>query len=79
MQITVKLFSTLREYCPSYDPEHGVQLQLPAGACLRDLITQLQIPAAKAPVATCAGRIVRADDLLEEGSLVHLFQPVAGG
>jgi sulfur-carrier protein len=79
MQITVKLFSTLREYCPGYDPESGVLLQLPTGASLSDLIVQLQIPAGKAPVATCGGRIVRPEDVLQDGSLVHLFQPVAGG
>ena len=79
MHITVKLFSTLRSYYPAYDPERGVQLELPAGACLRDLLAHLQIPDFKAAVATCNGRIVRADDRLEDGSLVHLFQPVAGG
>ncbi len=79
MKIHVKLFSILRQYCPDYDPEKGVVVELPGQASAADLIAFFKIPEKKAPVLSCNGRILKATDLLEDGCLVHIFQPVAGG
>ncbi|MFZ7125521.1 MAG: MoaD/ThiS family protein [Desulfobacterales bacterium] len=79
MKVTVKLFSSLRDLCPDYDPEHGRVVDLPDPACVEDLIRILGIPESKAPVVTCNGRIMKRTDPLAGGSLLHIFQPVAGG
>lgn len=79
IKLNVKLFSILQEYAPDYDPDHGLDVDLAAGARVSELILHLNIPPDKAPVVSCEGRVLKADDLLKDGSVVHLFQPVAGG
>jgi sulfur carrier protein ThiS len=79
MTVKVKLFSMLRQYIPQYDPDLGVDLELSQPARVKYLIDLLHIPADKRPVVSCAGRILKADDLLSDGSVLHVFQPVAGG
>lgn len=79
MKINVKLFSVLRQSVADYDPDTGVDVELVPGAVVGDLIRQLKIPLDTVPVASCNGRILQQDDPLSDGSVVHLFQPVAGG
>ena len=79
MKLKVKLFSVLQEYAPNYDPEVGLDVELSPEARVSDLINFLKIPPDKAPVVTCDGRVMKADDPLNNGTVVHLFQPVAGG
>lgn len=79
MKVKVKLFSILREYVDGYDPELGVAIELAPKAVVADLIRHLNIPADKKPVVSCDGRILQVNDELSDGSLLHIFQPVAGG
>ena len=79
MRVNVKLFSVLRDCVPGYDPQKGVEAELPDGATMADLIRHLDIPPSKAPVVTCNGRVLKAGDVLGDGSALHIFQPVAGG
>lgn len=79
MRLKVKLFSVLREYVTDYDPELGLDVDLAPGARVSDLILHLKIPEEKAPVVSCNGRVLKAGDLLENDSVIHLFQLVAGG
>ncbi len=79
MKINVKLFSILRQCVDDYDPDLGVDIELAPQAVVADLIRHLNIPADKKPVVSCSGRILKADDKLSDGSLVQIFQPVAGG
>ncbi len=79
MKIKVKLFSILQEYAPDYNPELGLDVELSSEARVSDLVNLLKIPPDKAPVVTCDGRVMKVDDRLNNGSVVHLFQPVAGG
>jgi sulfur carrier protein ThiS len=69
----------LREYAPEYDPQKGVEVELSRGASVADLISQMGIPMSKAPVVTCNGHILKPADVLIEDSILHIFQPVAGG
>lgn len=79
MQVNVKLFSILRQCVADYDPDHGVDIQLAPESAVADLIRHLNIPEDQKPVVTCNGRILKAGDKLLDGSLLQIFQPVAGG
>lgn len=79
MRVYVKLFSVLRQYFPGYDPEKGVDLDLPPGASADQMLASLDIPPDKAPVVACNGVILKATDSLSEGGQVQIFQPVGGG
>jgi len=79
MKLNVKLFSVLQECVPDYDPDVGLEIELKPEARVSDLVNFLKIPPEKAPVVTCNGRIMKADDPLNDGGVVQIFQPIAGG
>ncbi len=79
MNITVKLFSVLRQHVDGYDPERGIDIVLPPAARVGDVIRHLDIPSEQFPVVSCDGRILQPGDVLADGSVLHIFQPVAGG
>ena len=79
MKVLIKLFSVLRDYVPDYDILKGVEAELPEGSTVDDLLSHLGIPMSKVPVVTCNGRILKPSDIIHEDSILHIFQPVAGG
>ena len=79
MKVLVKLFSVLRDYVPGYNPQKGVETELPDGSTVADLLTHLGIPMSKVPVVTCNGRVLQPADTIYKDSTLHIFQPVAGG
>ena len=79
MRVQIKLFSVLRDYVSDYDPQKGVAADLPAGASVSDLLSNLGIPMSKVPVVICNGRILQATDTIQPDRTLHIFQPVAGG
>lgn len=79
MKVNVKLFSSLRQYCPDYDPSMGMDVEMPSPASVGDLLERLDIPQKKVPVVSCEGRILKQDEKLKDGSALQIFQPVAGG
>ena len=79
MKVNVKLFSSLRQYCPDYNPSMGMDVEMPSPASVGDLLQRIDIPPKKVPVVSCQGRILKHDEMLEDGSTLQIFQPVAGG
>lgn len=79
MKVSVKLFSVLRDCVPDYDPQKGVEADLPDGSTVIDLLGHLGIPMSKVPVVACNGRVLQPSDTIQEDSTLHIFQPVAGG
>ena len=82
MEITVKLYGTLRGHRPeSADgaPHHPFTLQLPEGATLSDLSAQLGIANEHVNAAAVNGEAGTGDAVLEDGDQVRLFPPAAGG
>ena len=79
MKVLIKLFSVLRDYVPDYNPQKGVETELPDGSTVADLLSHLGIPMSKVPVVACNGRVLQAADTIHEDSTLQIFQPVAGG
>jgi sulfur carrier protein ThiS len=79
MKVLIKVFSVLRDYVPDYNPQKGVETELPDGSTVTDLLSHLGIPMSKVPVVTCNGRVLQPADIIHEDSTFHIFQPVAGG
>ena len=79
MKVKVKFFGTLSQKFPGYDPENGIEVEIPDGARVRDLLAHLKIPEAKGSVAAVEGVILHLEDPLKDGSSVHLLQSVYGG
>jgi sulfur carrier protein ThiS len=79
MKVTVRLFGTLSQKFPGYDPVKGLEVEIPDGARVKDLLAHLGISETMGGVATVKGMILRLEDPLKDGASVHLLQAVYGG
>jgi molybdopterin synthase sulfur carrier subunit len=79
MQITVKLYATLRRYGPSLPLGAGFALDLPAGSDVAAVAKSLRVPEGVALVAMVNDQVVHLDHVLATGDTISLFPPVAGG
>ncbi len=79
MKIRVKLFGTLKGNVSDYDPVRGLEVEIPDGAKVEDLLSHLEISKRNMPVVTLNHRIVKTEDKLIDGSEVSLIQQVSGG
>lgn len=79
IKVTVKLFGTLGQVFPGYDPEKGLEVEMREGARVEDLLDRLKILEAKAGVVAAGGRVLHLKDPLKDGMSVHLLQAVYGG
>lgn len=79
MKITVKFFGTLGNRFASYNPQCGMEVTLPDGSTVRDLLGHLEIPEGSAGAAAVEGRIVQYDKALMAGAVVHILQAGSGG
>ena len=79
MKVKVKLYGTLRRYVPDYRHEDGIEVEIPDGARIKDLLAHLEIPESRGAIIAMEGRIMRPDDKLIEGASVNVLQPVFGG
>lgn len=79
MRIRVKLFGTLGQSFHDYNPEKGIEVDLPDGARGRDLLAHLGISKSKGGVISVEGRILRSDEKIQDGASVCVFQAVYGG
>jgi sulfur carrier protein ThiS len=79
MKITVKLFGTLGQAVPGYDPEKGLEVAMREGAKVKELLGRLKISGVKGGVVAAGGKVLHPEDPLMEGMCVHLLQAVYGG
>ncbi|HEY76781.1 MAG TPA: MoaD/ThiS family protein [Thermoflexia bacterium] len=77
--VRVKLFATLRRHFPELGVGEAMEVRLPEGATVGDLVRHLRIPADHVKVVFVDG-IVRDETYpLADGDEVGIFPPVGGG
>jgi len=79
MRVTVRIYATLCRYVPGVSAGTPVEIELPDGASVADLIERLKIPAREVKIAFVNGRTRSPDWLLESGDEMGIFPPVGGG
>lgn len=80
MQITIRLLATYRRYLPEgHDASSGYSQNVPAGACVRDVLDELPIPSSEAFTFLVNGRHARRDQVLQAGDIIALFPSAGGG
>jgi len=79
MNVNVKLFGTLGDQLPGYDPERGIDVDIPDGARVKDLLANLEIHGTKGVIVAAEGRLLKPDEVMENGGSVQIFQSVFGG
>ena len=79
MKIRVKLFGTLPQRYPDYDSKQGLEVEIPEGARVKDLLARLEISASDGGLVAIDNLVVQHDHELEAGVSVRIFQRAFGG
>jgi len=79
MKIRVRLFGTLGRNFPDHEPATGFEIEIVEKAKVGDLLLHLKIAESQGAVVALNGRIMKPDDILHGGAVVHVFQSVFGG
>lgn len=79
MKIRVKLFATLTRHLPNAHSGTPLEVDLPKGTTLADLIKKLELPAAEIKVIFVNGRARPLDWQLNQGDEIGIFPPIGGG
>jgi molybdopterin converting factor small subunit len=77
MNVTVRLYASLREMTPSRTGE--IVVDVPEGTTIADLVTRLGLPSALVRLALVRGLTRDASHVLAPGDEVGMFPPIAGG
>jgi sulfur carrier protein ThiS len=79
MKITVKLFGELKRKIPDYRPDKGLEMDIPEGSKVADLLALLSIPTSPGATVIMEGRVLPLEEKLVNGSLINLFHVMYGG
>ncbi len=79
MNVQVKLLGTLPSVYAGRCTPSGIRVDLPAGACVADLVVHLGIPSERVGIVTTNGTLARATDVIPADAEVKLMQKIAGG
>jgi sulfur carrier protein ThiS len=79
MKVKVKLYGTLSLNVPEYKPSQGIDIEMPDGATVKDLLTHLEILETRGATVIANGRVLKADDEMQDGSSLDVFQSIQGG
>ncbi|MDW8327225.1 MAG: MoaD/ThiS family protein [Anaerolineales bacterium] len=79
MKVYVKLYALLRQHHPGPDRSAPLEVELPAGATVADLIPRLNLPAKLVRNAFINNQTAALTTPLQDGDRVNLFPPVVGG
>ena len=77
--VRVGLRSVLARYRPDPDAREPFAVQLAAGSTLGDLLLHCGVPGHRAGMMLMDGKHSRREATLDEGVLVEVFPPIAGG
>lgn len=79
MKVYVKLFALLREHHPGPNRSIPLEVELPEGAVVSDLVPLLNLPAKLVRNAFINNATATLTTELKDGDKVNLFPPVVGG
>ena len=79
MRVNVRIYAALCRYVLGVSAGTPIEIELPDGASVADLIEKLKIPAREVKIAFVNGRTRSLDWLLESGDEMGIFPPVGGG
>ena len=79
MKVRIKLYGTLSQGFPGYPHSQGMEVEVPDGATVKDLLALLEISESRRPVVIAEGRILKAEDKMQPGVPVSVLQVIGGG
>ena len=79
MKVGVKLYGALSQSFPGYQHSQGIEVEIPDGATVKDLLALLEISESRGAVVIIEGRILKAHDTIQCGVTVNILQAIRGG
>ena len=79
MKVKVKLYGTLSLHVPEYKPSQGIDVEIPDGTTVKALLAHLEILEKRGATVIANGRVLKADDEVQNGSSLDVFQSIQGG
>ena len=79
MKMRVKLYGTLSQRFPGYQHSQGVEVEIPDGATVKDLLARLEISENQGAVVVREGQVLKAGDTIRCGVPVSVLQAIHGG
>jgi sulfur carrier protein ThiS len=79
MKVRAKLFGKLGRRFAGYQPDYGIDIEIPYGGKVKDLFAALGIPKSGGSIVIMKGHILRVDDALHESATVSVLQAFHGG
>lgn len=79
MNVQVKLYGTLSQGFPGYQPSQGIEVEIPDGTTVKDLLALLEISESQRAVVIVEGRVLKGDDEIRPGVPVRVLQAIHGG
>lgn len=83
MRVVFKLFASLSDYLPAERRGNRIELDVPSGTTVGDLIARYQLPEKSAHLVLVNGHYVapagRPEHALQEGDELAIWPPIAGG
>jgi len=79
MEIEVKLFATLRDYLPKGSGRFSCKMEIDDHTQVQDILSRLNIPDDIPKIILVNGIHGRNEQRLNEGDVLSIFPPVAGG
>jgi molybdopterin synthase sulfur carrier subunit len=79
IKVEVRLFATLRRYCPEAGGKNGLVVEMAEGTSLNDLLSKLKVPIQEARILFVNNRKQTINYLLQHGDKIGIFPQVAGG
>jgi sulfur carrier protein ThiS len=82
-KITFKLFATLSDYLPPERQGNILPIEIPEGTSIIDIVHQFQLPIKLVHLVLVNGKYIKPEERdthpLEEGDVLAIWPPVAGG
>ena len=79
VDVSVKLFATLRRNYPEVRIGEAIPVSLPEGTTIGQLVERLDLPNEPGKLIFVDGRRAGEDHVLRDGDEIGLFPPVGGG
>lgn len=79
MHVRVKLLGTLPSYYAGEYSAAGLDLDIPIGSTIEDLVEAIGIPRERVAIVTINNLLAKSGDSIPEHGLVKLMQSLAGG
>jgi sulfur carrier protein ThiS len=79
MKVKVKLYGTIGANFPGYSHTEGIEIVIPDGGKVKDLLTALKIAKELGAIIAVEGRILKPEDPLHDDASVNVLSPMSGG